>query len=70
MRRGYGVEVWHPVFSGLPVEIFFGLTPASADAVSPPRATARDPDKPLALPFEVVYLDPERKLPVLRKIAA
>ncbi len=53
-----------------PVEIYFGLTPASAAAVSPPRATARDPDKPLVLPFEVVYLDPERKLPVLRKIAA
>lgn len=55
-----------------PAEIYFGLTPATVHAVSPPRATSRDPAQTGKLPFDVAYADAERRLPVLipRKRAA
>jgi putative transposase len=48
-----------------PAEVYFDRTPAVATAVPPPRkmAGAMTGDEPL--PFEVVFLDPERRLPVL-----
>jgi transposase InsO family protein len=44
-----------------PTEIYFGLTPATQ---SPPESASRDPSGP-ELPFEVAWLDPERRMPFL-----
>lgn len=48
-----------------PTEIYFGLTPASVHAVSTSRAGPRLPAKPSQLPFELAWLDDERRLPFL-----
>ncbi len=48
-----------------PAEMYFRLTPATAHPVSPPRAAPNDRGEPVELPFEVVHLDRERRLPVL-----
>ena len=55
-----------------PSEIYFGLTPAHTQAVSPPRASSRDPGSPVEIPFDIAYADAERRLPFLipRKLAA
>ncbi len=42
-----------------------GVEPAARRAVHPPRKNAKAPIRELPLPFEVVYLDRERRLPVL-----
>ncbi len=48
-----------------PAEIYFDTPPAAVKAVKPPRKTKRQPPGDKPLPFEVVHLDPERRLPVL-----
>ena len=48
-----------------PAEVYLDETPAIENAVRPPRKTARSPTEDEPLPFEVVFLDPERRLPVL-----
>jgi transposase InsO family protein len=55
-----------------PSEIYFGLTPATVHAVSPPRASSGDPATAIDLPFAIAYADPERRMPFLipRKLAA
>ncbi len=50
-----------------PPEKYFGLTPACASAMRCKDA-ARIRDDPEALPFEIVHLDRERRLPVLISI--
>jgi hypothetical protein len=71
--RYYAIHRPHQGLHGAtPEEIYFRRTPAGARAVSPPRASSRDPAKPLELPFEIAYADPERRLPFLipKQIAA
>ena len=46
-------------------EVYFDRTPAVETAVPPPRKTAGSTTGDEPLPFEVVFLDPERRLPVL-----
>jgi len=48
-----------------PAEVYFEETPAIDSAVPPPRKTARSGTGDQPLPYEVVFLDPERRLPVL-----
>ena len=48
-----------------PAEVYFDKTPAGESAVRPPRKTASSTTGDEPLPFEVVFLDPERRLPVL-----
>jgi hypothetical protein len=46
-----------------PAEIYFGQEPAHNQAIAPPRGRARE--GPKSIPFELVYLDSERLLPIL-----
>ena len=48
-----------------PAEVFLGKEPAATRAVRPPRIGERDPTDRDPLPFEVVFLDTERRLPVI-----
>ncbi len=48
-----------------PAEVYLDETPAASSAIPPPRKTARSTTGGEPLPFEVVFLDPERCLPVL-----
>jgi len=48
-----------------PAEIYFGLTPTPALAVSPPRASSRDPDFRAVPPFTLAHADPEKRFPFL-----
>jgi putative transposase len=48
-----------------PAEVYLNLEPAAHRAVRPPRMHQRDPTAVEGFPFEVVYLDPERRLPIL-----
>jgi len=48
-----------------PAEVYLDQTPAAQNAIPPPRKTARLTTGDEPLPFEVVFLDPERHLPVL-----
>ena len=48
-----------------PAEVYLDKTPAAENAVRPPRKAARSTAGDEPLPFEIVYLDPERLLPVL-----
>ena len=51
-----------------PAEVYLGLTPLHRSAVDPLRA--RPGDAAPETPFEIVYLDHERRLPLLRRKAA
>jgi hypothetical protein len=51
-----------------PSEIYFGLLPAHLAAVSPPRGIPGQ--GPRASPFQIRFLDPERRLPFLAPKAA
>jgi len=51
-----------------PAEVYFGLTPRHRSAVHPPRG--RRGDATAETPFEIAYLDRERRLPFLRQEAA
>ena len=46
-----------------PAEIYFGLKPAHLSAVHPPRG--QPGEGPRASPFEIRFLDPEKRLPIL-----
>jgi len=48
-----------------PAEVYLDKKPAVENAVRPPRKTANSTTGDEPLPFEVVFLDPERRLPVL-----
>ena len=48
-----------------PAEVYLDETPAVEKAVQPPRKAVGSTTGDQPLPFEVVYLDPERRLPVL-----
>jgi len=48
-----------------PAEVYLDETPAVESAVPPPRKRARSTTGDEPLPFEVVFLDSERRLPVL-----
>ena len=48
-----------------PLETYLGERPTSADALPPPRKGENGPHGDQTLPFNVVFLDPERRLPVL-----
>ena len=48
-----------------PGEVYLGEQPAATVAVPPPRKGTRDPTGDDSLPFDVVFLDVERRLPVL-----
>ena len=48
-----------------PAEVYFDKAPAMKNAIPPPRKTASSTAGDEPLPFEVVFLDPERRLPVL-----
>lgn len=48
-----------------PAEVSLEKTPAMESAVRPPRKTSMSTPAGEPLPFEVVFLDPERRLPVL-----
>ena len=52
-----------------PAEVYLHKTPAAEKAVRPPRKTARSAAGDEPLPFEVVFLDPERRLPLLVPIS-
>jgi|GEM_PF-5965389 len=55
-----------------PAEVYFDTTPAIESAVPPPRKHEARSAGEEPLPLEVVFLDPERLLPVLmpmRKVA-
>jgi len=55
-----------------PAEVYRGKTPAAQLAVPPPRKTRESTSGEAPLPLEVVFLDPERRMPVLipaRKVA-
>ncbi len=52
-----------------PAEVYLGLAPRHCSAVRPPRGRPGDPDS-VALAFEIGFLDPERRLPFLRRRAA
>ena len=51
-----------------PAEVFFGVRPAHESAVHPPRG--RRGEAAGVVPFEVVYLDGDRRLPFLLDRAA
>ena len=51
-----------------PAEIYFGRTPAHLSAIPPPRG--RPGEGPTDSPFRIEYLDAERRLPVLVRVAA
>jgi putative transposase len=51
-----------------PAEIYFGRTPSHLSAIPPPRG--RPGEGPTYSPFQVEYLDAERRLPVLVRKAA
>jgi hypothetical protein len=51
-----------------PAETYFGRTPAHLSAIPPPRG--RLGEGPINSPFRIEYLDAERLLPVLVRIAA
>jgi hypothetical protein len=51
-----------------PAEIYFGRTPSHFSAIPPPRD--RPGEGPMDSPFRVEYLNAERTLPVLVRIAA
>lgn len=48
-----------------PAEVYFGEPPACEQAVPPPRKVAARSTEDDGLPIEVVFLDPERRMPVL-----
>ena len=48
-----------------PAEVYFGETPAAHSALPPPRKTKGSITGEAPLPLEVVFLDPERRMPVL-----
>jgi len=48
-----------------PAEVYFDESPACERAVPPPRKTAGPPAGDESLPLEVVFLDFERRMPVL-----
>ncbi len=48
-----------------PAGVLLGEQPAAARAIRPPRVGLRQPPGDMPLPLEVVYLDRERRLPVL-----
>jgi putative transposase len=48
-----------------PAEVYLNEPPAVKSAVPPPRKNTKAPMGEQPLPFEVVYLDPECRLPVL-----
>jgi putative transposase len=48
-----------------PSEVSLGEKPAAQSAVRPPRKTQGSTTGEEPLPFEVVFLDPERRMPVL-----
>ncbi len=48
-----------------PAEVYLDETPAAQNAIPPPRKNARSTTGDEPLPFEVVFLDPEKRLPVL-----
>ncbi len=48
-----------------PAEVFLGKETAATRAVRPPRIGERDPTDRDPLPLEVVFLDTERRLPVI-----
>ena len=48
-----------------PAEVYLDVEPAARSAIPPPRRNAGAPTGELPLPFEVVFLDSERRLPVL-----
>jgi transposase InsO family protein len=59
---------WRPhqgLRGATPAELYFGQQPAGHDAVPPPRAGPGTMSGPGKLPFEVVYLDAEQRLPFL-----
>jgi putative transposase len=59
----------HQGLSGAtPAEIYLGLTPLHRSAVHPPRG--RPGDATAETPFQIVYLDRERRLPFLHRKAA
>ena len=59
----------HQALAGAtPAEIFFGLPSAHLQAVAPPRARPRE--GPSSVPFDIRFLDPERRLPILVRRAA
>jgi transposase InsO family protein/DNA-binding XRE family transcriptional regulator len=65
----YGYFRPHQALGGAtPAEIYFGRQPAHLSAVPPPRGWPGDgPSEPQ---FRIVFLDPERRLPVLLRDAA
>jgi hypothetical protein len=48
-----------------PAEVYRGETPKAQLAVPPPRKTRESTTGEEPLPLEVVFLDPERRMPVL-----
>jgi len=48
-----------------PAEVYLHVEPAITRAVPPPRVGERDPTAGDWLPLEVVFLDPERRMPVI-----
>jgi transposase InsO family protein len=50
-----------------PAEVYFDRRPAIQEAKPPPRRSLGSCGASAPLPFEVVFLDPERRLPVLIK---
>ena len=48
-----------------PAEVYLDKTPAVENAIRPPRKAARSTTGDEPLPFEVVFLDAERRLPLL-----
>ncbi len=56
----------HQGLSGAtPLEIYLNETPAAQNAIPPPRKHEATRASDESLPFKVIYLDPERRLPVL-----
>lgn len=73
MNDALNFYVYHRPHMGLegatPAEVYFRLRRAHRKAVHPPRGRPTAPTAPS--PFEIEFLDPERRLPILvRKSAA
>jgi len=51
-----------------PAEVYFGIRPEHLSAVTPPRGRPGEGDT--EPPFEIVYLDPQQRLPLLLPRAA
>ena len=51
-----------------PAEVYFGIRPAHLSSSPPPRGRPGEGDS--QAPFEIAYLDPERRLPLLLPLAA